>query len=59
MDQNNQKSIIHYLSNPSNCKICLYVLEGFDFATRDIGSFSDPYLKIKLGKQVISKRDEY
>lgn len=37
----------------------LYVIEGFDFAQRDIGSFSDPYLKITCGKKVFNERDNY
>lgn len=37
----------------------IYVIEGFDFAQRDIGSFSDPYLKITCGKKVANDRDNY
>ncbi len=37
----------------------LYVVEGFDFAARDIGSFSDPYLVITCGKKVYNDRDNY
>ena len=36
-----------------------YVIEGYDFAQRDIGSFSDPYLKIKCGKNRYNERDNY
>lgn len=35
------------------------MLEGFDFAQRDIGSFSDPYLKIKCGAKKFNERDNY
>jgi len=37
----------------------LYVIEGFDFAQRDIGSYSDPYLKIICGKKSVNERDNY
>jgi hypothetical protein len=37
----------------------LYILEGFDFAQRDIGSFSDPYLVLRCGKKEINERDHY
>lgn len=37
----------------------IYVVEGFDFAQRDIGSFSDPYLKITCGKKTFNERDNY
>eukprot|EP00351_Strombidinopsis_sp_SopsisLIS2011_P000679 CAMPEP_0116875582 /NCGR_PEP_ID=MMETSP0463-20121206/7592_1 /TAXON_ID=181622 /ORGANISM="Strombidinopsis sp, Strain SopsisLIS2011" /LENGTH=103 /DNA_ID=CAMNT_0004521467 /DNA_START=3631 /DNA_END=3942 /DNA_ORIENTATION=- len=35
------------------------MIEGFDFAQRDIGSFSDPYLKIIIGDRVFNERDNY
>jgi hypothetical protein len=37
----------------------IYLVEGFDFAQRDIGSFSDPYLVITCGKKVYNDRDHY
>lgn len=37
----------------------IYVIEGFDFAQRDIGSFSDPYLKISCGKKQFNERENY
>ena len=37
----------------------VYMVEGFDFAQRDIGSFSDPYLKITCGKNTANDRDNY
>jgi hypothetical protein len=29
----------------------VYMIEGFDLASRDLGGFSDPYLILKLGKK--------
>ena len=37
----------------------LYVLEGFDFTSRDFGSFSDPYMKVSCGSKVFSEREKY
>jgi len=40
-------------------EVRVYLLEGFDFASRDIGSFSDPYVVVKCGRKVFSGRDKY
>ena len=37
----------------------LYVIDGYDFAQKDIGSASDPYLKIKCGSKKYNERDNY
>ena len=47
------------LLTKTQCKIELYVLEGFDLASRDIGSLSDPYLFIRCGNREFSERDNY
>ncbi len=47
------------LLSKTQCVIQLYVLEGFDFASRDIGSFSDPYMYVKCGNREFSERDNY
>ena len=47
------------LLSKTQCVIQLYVLEGFDFASRDIGSFSDPYLLVRCGTREFSERDNY
>ena len=41
------------------CLVRLYIIEGFDFASRDVGSFSDPYLKLVYGNKVVSERENY
>lgn len=41
----------------TTAQIQLYILEGFHFAQRDVGSFSDPYLLVKFGDEVTSLRD--
>lgn len=37
----------------------VYVIEGFNLSSRDIGSESDPYLKLKCGNKVYDERDNY
>jgi hypothetical protein len=37
----------------------LYVISAYDLAKRDIGSDSDPYLRLTLGNKVIDERNEY
>lgn len=37
----------------------VYVIEGFDFASRDIGSASDPYLVLQCGKTKHNEKDNY
>jgi hypothetical protein len=47
------------LNTKTDCMIKLYVISAFNLASRDIGSDSDPYLKIKFGKTLIDEREEY
>ena len=35
------------------------MLEGFDFSSRDLTSFSDPYIVVKCGNKVYDMRDKY
>lgn len=58
-DQSYEDLITRMLLSKTKCVIRLYVLEGYDFAQRDIGSFSDPYLKIKCGSKKFNDRDSY
>ena len=36
-----------------------YMINGYDFASRDIGGDSDPYLKLRIGDQVYNEREKY
>lgn len=58
-DQVNQQMLTRQLLTKTKAVVRLYVLEGYDFAQRDIGSFSDPYLKVKCGKKKYNERDHY
>jgi Ca2+-dependent lipid-binding protein len=37
------------LNDNTKCVVRIYILEGFNFAQRDLFSLSDPYMKIKCG----------
>lgn len=37
----------------------VYILNGFNFAARDIGSPSDPYLRVSIGDKEFNDRDNY
>lgn len=41
------------------CKVRLYMIEGFNFAKKDLFSLSDPYLYIRSGKTVFNEVDNY
>lgn len=43
------------LLKTQKCIVRIYMIEGFDLASRDIGGFSDPYLILKLGKKVFNE----
>ena len=58
-DTSQDEIIKKQLLTQTDCKIELYMLEGFDLASRDIGSFSDPYLIVRCGKKEFSERDNY
>lgn len=52
-------SLKRLLLNKTKTIVRLYVVSAYDLAKRDIGSDSDPYLKITLGNKIINERDEY
>jgi len=58
-DEAYRNIITKQLQTQTQAAIQLYVLEAFDLASRDIGSFSDPYLLITFGEKEISDRDNY
>jgi len=47
------------LMQKTNCLVRIYMVEGFDFARRDIGSDSDPYLILKCGKKTYNEQENY
>lgn len=59
MDVESEQMVKNMLMIRTKCFIYLHVLQGFHLASRDIGSESDPYFIVELGKQVKNFRDEY
>mmetsp|Transcript_21809 Transcript_21809/g.16160 ORF Transcript_21809/g.16160 Transcript_21809/m.16160 type:complete len:131 (+) Transcript_21809:1660-2052(+) len=43
----------------TKCIVRVYMISAYDLASRDNGGFSDPYLKLKLGKKLYDERDIY
>lgn len=43
----------------NKCIVRAYMINGYDFASRDIGGFSDPYIKLHLGDKVFDEHDNY
>lgn len=41
------------------CEIHIYILEGYDLASKDIGSESDPYLVVSCGERSYNNRENY
>lgn len=37
----------------------VYMINAYDLASRDIGGFSDPYLKVRIGNKSFNERDNY
>lgn len=58
-ESHKDQALIEMLKNPVQCIARLYLLEGFDFSSRDEGSFSDPYIIVKCGNKVYNRRDQY
>jgi len=43
----------------TKCIIRVYMINGYDLASRDNGSFSDPYLILSCGKKIYNERSIY
>jgi len=43
----------------TKCIVRLYVISAYDLASRDNGSFSDPYLIVSCGNKTYNDRDNY
>ena len=54
-----QGALLKLLKTPSQAIARLYLLEGFDFASRDLMSFSDPYIIVRCGSKEYNGRDKY
>ena len=47
------------LKRETQAIVHLYLIQGYEFASRDIGSDSDPYLIVKCGTTEFNDRDNY
>jgi len=47
------------LSRTTDAIAHLYLIQGYEFASRDIGSPSDPYLIIRCGDTEFNERENY
>lgn len=47
------------LLRTKKCVVRAYMLDGRNFASRDFGGASDPYLIVKVGEKVFDERDKY
>jgi len=47
------------LLDQKKCMIRAYVISGFDMASRDIGSASDPYIVIECNNKTYDERSNY
>jgi len=46
-------------SDPEECLVRIYILQGIDLQPMDAGGLADPYIEITLGKKKVDSRDEY
>jgi hypothetical protein len=58
-DIESEEILRRMLLNDTKNIVRVYAISGYDFASRDIGGFSDPYLLLKVGSREISDRKEY
>ena len=47
------------LLQENKCVVRVYIISGFDLASRDVGGYSDPYVKLSIGNKVFDDRDNY
>lgn len=53
------ETIKRLLLAQTKCIVRLYLIDGYNMASRDIGSPSDPYVKVTLGKKTYNERENY
>lgn len=53
------EDIARFLVTRTEVCVRLYVLDGRDIEAKDLNSPSDPYIRLKLGRQTISDRKNY
>lgn len=48
-DIESEEILRHMLLADAKMTVRVYCISGYDFASRDIGGFSDPYLILRIG----------
>ena len=59
VDIESDETLKRMLMSKTKCIVRLYMINAYDLASRDNGSFSDPYLKITCGKKEFNERSIY
>lgn len=54
-----ESKISKMMLSKTKAVVRVYMLEGFNFANKDIGTASDPYLTLSCGKRVYNERNNY
>ena len=58
-DLESDETMKRLLLSETKCIVRLYMVSGFDLASRDNGSQSDPYLVIQCGNKIYNERENY
>lgn len=58
-DLESDETLKRLLLSETKAIVRLYMISGFDLASRDNGSFSDPYLIVQCGKKIYNERENY
>jgi hypothetical protein len=58
-DLESDETLKRLLLAKTKCIVRVYMISGYDLASRDNGGFSDPYLKLTLGTKTYNEREIY
>lgn len=58
-DLESDETLKRMLMKQTKCIVRCYMISAYDLASRDNGSFSDPYLIINLGNKTYNERSSY
>jgi hypothetical protein len=58
-DLESDETLKRLLMAQTKCIVRVYMISAYDLASRDNGSFSDPYLIISVGNKTYNERSIY
>ncbi len=58
-DLESDETLKRLLMSQTKCIVRVYVINAYDLASRDNGSFSDPYLILTCGNKTYNEREHY